>query len=178
MTAGNLMGQLFRLIVFLPLLATACALADAVPATQPPPITLAPPPEMQFEGLCTNTKDLENWLQITSTLIEDFQSLMNTAAAKGRAEMYPDVIRLGAIRDSLFAVTTPDCASAAQLLLSDATNRAVSALQAFANGDAPDLGNAITDINGQLDQVIALQNVLLSQMNAQFQQQAAATTAP
>lgn len=173
------MKSAFRLIVSLVALALAgCALADAVPPTPAPPITLAPPPEMRFEGACTNTKELENWLQITTNLVTDFQTLMNAAAAKSQGELYPDVIQLAAIRDSMFEVATPDCAADAQLLLSDAANRAVSALQAFSNGDIPELGNAITDTNTQLDQVIGIQNVLLNQMNAQFQQQANATAAP
>ena len=63
-------------------LMAGCALGEVSIATSLPPITLAAPPALQLVGTCEDTKTLENWLQITSELLSNFQTLMNTAAVK------------------------------------------------------------------------------------------------
>jgi hypothetical protein len=150
---------------------TACALGDVANDTALPPMTLAPPPALNLVGTCDDTKTLETWLQITSELRTTFQTTMNMAAVKQMPEIYTDVINLAAMRDSAFAVATPDCASEVGIKLGDAMSQAVSSLQAFANGDAPDLGNVVTNINAQIDAVAVAQNELINRMDSQFQQQ-------
>jgi hypothetical protein len=164
------------LVMLCPLMLVACALGDVSSATSQPPITLAPPPALVLSGNCDDTKALEFWLQVTSQLVSDFQTQMNAAAAKPKIEMYTDVLNLAAIRDAAFAAPTPDCAQEAELTLSDAMSQAVSRLQAYFNGDVPDLGNIVTDANTKLDTVIAQQTELLNRLNAQFQQQVATAT--
>jgi hypothetical protein len=158
------------LAILLSFLLAACGSNNA-PATPPPPITLTAPPDIQIGGLCDDTKTLEGWLEVTAPLTNRFQTEMNAAAAKSKADLFLDVISLAAIRDSVFATTTPDCALDAQLMLSDTMHQVVGALQAYFNGDRPDLGNVITEANAKLDEVISIQADLLNRMNAQFQQQ-------
>jgi len=166
------------LFILLSSIITACALGDVSNATPPPPITLAPPPALNLVGTCDETKTLENWLQVTSELRASFQTQMNATAAKSKAEMYADVLELAALRDSSFEVATPDCAAETGIKLSDAMSQTVTAFQMYVNGDTPDLGNTIADMNGQIDQIAAMQNDLIDRMNTQFQQQREATTAP
>ncbi len=175
-TMGRASNKMFILVF--PLVLAACALGEVSDSTPLPSITLAPPPAINLQGSCDDTKNLENWLQVTSQLTASFQTNMNEAATKSRNEVYDDVLDLAALRDSAFAVVTPDCAQEAELTLSDAMGQAVSAFQAFANGDAPDLGTTIVDVNNRLDQVISEQTSLLSRMNSQFQQQLQATSVP
>jgi hypothetical protein len=155
---------------------TGCALGEVSNVTPLPPITLAPPPALKLVGTCDDTKTLETWLQTTSELRINFQTLMNTAAAKDKVSMYEDVINLAALRDLAFAAEIPDCAAEAGIKLSDIMSQTVTAFQSFVNGDTPDLGNTITEVNAQIDAITAAQNELISRMDAQFQQQV--TTEP
>ena len=171
-----------QIIVFsiaLSSLLSACALGDVVVNTTPlPPITLAPPPALNLVGSCDDTKALETWLQVSTELRENFQTQMNAAAAKNKNDMYADIVNMAALRDSSFGVATPDCAADAGMKLSDAMNQAVTAFQSYFNGDAPDLGNSVVNINNQLDSVQAAQIELIKQMDTQFQQQLLATATP
>jgi hypothetical protein len=157
---------------------SACALGDVVNTTPLPPITLAPPPALNLIGNCDDVKALETWLQVATELRENFQTQMNAAAAKNKNDMYADVGNLAALRDSGFSVATPDCAADAGLKLSDAMNQAVAAFQTYVNGDIPDLGNSIVDINNLLDNVQAAQIELIKRMDTQFQQRQLATATP
>jgi hypothetical protein len=157
---------------------SGCALGEVSNATPLPPITLAPPPALRLAGTCDDTKILETWLQVTSELRTNFQTLMNIAAAKDKVAMYEDVINLAALRDAAFAAETPDCAAETGIKLSDTMSQAVLAFQLFANGDATDLGNTVTETNTQLDTIAAAQTELITRMDAQFQQQRQATTEP
>ncbi len=159
-------------------LMAGCALGEVSIATSLPPITLAPPPALQLVGTCEDTKTLETWLQITSELLTNFQILMNTAAVKNQAEIYGDVLNLAALRDSALSVETPDCAAETGIKLGDTMSQVVTVFQLFANGDAPDLGNTIPDINAQLDAIAAVQIELISRMDSQFQQQRQETSEP
>jgi hypothetical protein len=151
-------------------LLSACALGDVAETTPLPPITLAPPPALNLVGSCTDVKALETWLQVSSELRDSFQTQMNAAAAKDRTELYTDVLNLAALRDSSFSVATPDCASELGMKLSDAMSQAVTAFQTFVNGDAPNLGNTVVDINTLLDAVQVAQLELITQMMTQFEQ--------
>jgi hypothetical protein len=171
------MPKCISLIVLFAFIASGCALGEASKVTSLPPITLAPPPALRLVGTCDDTKTLETWLQVTTELRTSFQTLMNTAAAKEKVEMYGDVINLAALRDSAFAVETPDCAAETSIKLGDTMDQAVTAFQAFSNGDNADLGNTILEVNAQIDQIAAAQAKLISRMDDQFQQ-AQATTEP
>jgi hypothetical protein len=166
------------LFLLLPSILAACALGDVADATTLPPITLAPPPALNLEGSCDDTKPLETWLQITSELRANFQTQMNAAAAKNKGGMYGDVITLAALRDSAFDVPTPDCAAEVGIKLSDIMSQAVVAFQMFVNGQTSELNSTITDLNGQLDEVTGLQDELVDRLNTQFQQQLQETTEP
>lgn len=163
------------LLLPLMLIVSACALNEVSPVTPPPAMTLNPPPSLIFTGKCENTKDLETWLQITTGLIAQFQTRMNEAAGKDRNEAYPITLELVEVRNAAYGVATPDCASDAQLILSDAMNQAVGALQAYVNGTASDTVGIIAEVNNRLDQVTASQAELINRVNTQIQNQVQAT---
>lgn len=158
---------------------TACAIGD-VPAqvTVPPQLTVPAAPSLNFIGSCSNTRELEAWLQVTTRLVTDFQATMNAAAAKTAVLVYEDVVTLIQMRDSAHLAATPDCAADAQLQLTDAMNKAVGAFQAYANGQSSSITTVVTELNTELDEVIATQNSLLAQMNAQILTQIAPTSTP
>lgn len=165
-----------RLLVLAPLLLAACALGDVpLTPTAPPPVTVQPAPTLTFAGSCASTKELETWLQITSLLAADFLAQMNTAAGLDRATLYDSVIAMAQMRDSVFAAATPDCAIAAQLLLTDAMDQAVAAFQQVANGEMSDPREAIARFATQIEQVMALQTELAQRMEQQFREAAQAT---
>jgi len=167
----------FALYLMLIGVLNACALGDAINVSPLPPVTLAAPPALNLVGVCDDTKNLETWLQISTVLRDNFQTKMNTAAVKSKADMLVDVLSLAALRDSAFAAATPDCAAETAMKLGDTMNQAISAFQLYLNGSAPDLGNTITATNEQMDGVAAAQNDLIDRMTTQFQQQQA-TAAP
>lgn len=159
-----------KCVVILPLLLAACAISD-VSTTPPPALTLNAPPSLNFSGNCNNSKDLENWLQITTGLVSDFQTTMNEAAGKNRSEAYQPTVALLALRDTAYVVSTPDCATDLELALSDAMNQAVTALQQFVNGTVSDVSSTIADINTRLDQITVSQNELIQRLNTQIANQ-------
>lgn len=164
------MTLLKRGLVVLPLLLAACALTDVNNSnTPPPPMTLSAPPSLNFSGNCDHTKDLEDWLQVTTQLVANFQTKMNEAAGKSRNDAYQPTLELVAMRDSAYVAVTPDCANDIELSLSDAMNRAVNTLQHFVNGDVTDIANSIAEINTQFDQVTASQTALINRVNDQIQ---------
>lgn len=157
------------LLLLTPVLLAACAIGDVASATTaPPPLTIEAPPTIAFSGTCQNRSDLEVWLQITSFLVADFQTTMNTAVAKTPADAYTDVQYLIRLRDSAFQAVTPDCAVEAQNTLSDLMDKAVESFQGYVNGTTADITGTIADLNSQFDQVVAAQNQLLARMDAQI----------
>lgn len=153
------------------LLLAGCALGDVgQPPTLPPPITIAPPPTAVFEGTCAQTPALDAWLQSTATfLLPEFMTTLSAAANKSRAEVYEDVLRLARLRDAASGRPTPDCATELQLMLMDVMNTAVDRLQAYANGEVVNFSEAAAEAIAQLEQVTALQNELISRLEAQYQ---------
>lgn len=169
-------GRLSQVIlIFSPLLLAACALGDVVDPTPAPPITLVAPPTLVFSGDCEVTSELDGWLQNTSYLAETFLTEMNTAAAQEQGQLFNAVVRLAQLRDATNGTATPTCAVEAQLKLVDAMTVAVNTFQAYGNGDLLDLGNTVAEVNSQIDQVIAIQNDLMQQLEAQYQQQRSTT---
>ncbi|MBZ0279686.1 MAG: hypothetical protein K8L97_03020 [Anaerolineae bacterium] len=166
-------------LLVLPILLAACAIGD-VPnqVTAPPQLTIPAAPTLNLAGNCNNTRELEMWLQITTQLVSDFQTTMNTAAAKTASNAYEDVLRLSKLRESAYQVAAPDCAADAQVQLTDTMSKAVDAFQAYVNGQSTSVATIITELNGQFDQVITVQDDLLARMNAQIQTQIAPTTSP
>jgi hypothetical protein len=136
------------------------------PPVERPPLTLAAPPAPQLTGLCADVSPLEYWLQVTTSVVRDFQVKIN--AAVSAAEVYDTAITLATLRDTAAAVPAPDCAAAAHLIMLDAFNRAIPAFQAYANYEAIDLNTTIAGINIQLDLVKTQQDQLIEQLNALF----------
>jgi hypothetical protein len=173
------MFRLIKLVIWLPmLLASACAIGDAGTPTLAPPVTLMPPPEITFQGDCNVTHDLEMWLQISTQLRDQFLTLMNETAAKNKGEMRDGVLMMGALRDSMHQVVTPDCAVEIELALSDTINQAVTAFQAYINGDRPDLGDTIARVTERMEAITLIQDQLALRMETQLQQAQATAAAP
>lgn len=163
--------MLKRLSFTLPLLLAACALGDVANPTPIPPITLAPPPTITFQGSCDATPELDRWLQTTFFLAGDFLTEMNNVAALERAQIFDGVLRLAAIRNQVSLTPTPDCAQAVQELLSAAMNTAVDTLQGYVNGDIQELGSTIADVSNQIEVVQAMQQELMARLEAQYQEE-------
>jgi hypothetical protein len=175
----RLLAFVRRGIIIVPLLLAACAMTDVSNTTPPPALTLNAPPSLNFSGTCDQTKELEDWLQITTGLVTKFQTKMNEVAGMNRNDAYPPTLELVAMRDSSYSVMTPDCATDLELSLSDAMNRAVLALQEYVNGASSDISSAVAQANTQFDQITASQNELIQRLQTQIQTQAAqATTSP
>jgi hypothetical protein len=156
----------------------ACALTDVSNnATPPPALTLNAPPSLNLSGSCDQTKNLENWLQITTGLVSSFQTKMNEAAGMNRNDAYAPTLELVAMRDSTYVAVTPDCATDLELSLSDAMNRAVLALQEYVNGASKDISSAIAEANTHFDQITASQNALIQRLQTQIRNQSQQATA-
>ncbi len=166
-----------KIIILLPLLLAACAMGDVNNATPLPPITLMPPSEITFQGDCNVTPVLEAWLQLSTRMAGEYLELFNEVVAKTKADMYDAVFTLAALRDTVYKMVTPDCAVDAQIILSDAMNTGVTALQAYVNGDRTDLGSAVTEVTDRIEQAIVIQNELILRMETQIRQ-ALGTVAP
>ena len=159
-------------------LLAGCALGDLRDPTPAPPITLPAPPTLMFIGDCERTAELDYWLQTTTYLAQDFVSQLNTAATTPREQLYNQVLRLAQLRDAVNATATPTCAVETQLRLVDAMTTAVSTFQAFANGDLPDLGNVVAEVNAQIDDVMTVQDQLTQQLEQEYQQQRTPVATP
>lgn len=177
-----------RLLVLIVLLTNACAIGDpgqnqpvstnsvesTVPQlpTEPPtpqvPLTLPAVPAVQYTGLCADTRPLENWLQISTRLVSDFQTALTSATGLPATLVYDITINMAAIRDAAAAIPTPDCTAAAQIIMMDTFNRAIPPFQAYSNGENVDLSPVITEVNDLLEVVKTQQNQLLEQLIAQF----------
>ncbi len=159
------------IVLLLPLLMGACALGDTPKPTPTalPPLTLTPPPALTFAGDCNFTPKLEEWLQLTTQLLADFQTAMNSASTLSRPEAYDKVTLMAALRDSAAAAPAPDCAATVHVALVDAFNQGVSALQSYVNGETTDTSKTIAAVNNQLDQIAATQKQLTERMQNQYQ---------
>lgn len=150
------------------LILAACAIGDAPPST-PMPITLEAPPPTVFAGDCSQTQGLDTWAQASEFFVAEFMKSVNTAATQTREEMHDTVLHMSQVRNEASKVVTPECAQDAQTMLIESMNKAVDNFQAFANGDVASLGNIVAEIIGELDRVVARQNELKAQLEAQYQ---------
>ncbi len=177
-----------RLLLLIVLLTAACAVGDVgqtpsvptnvVEATVPPlptepptpqlPLTLPAVPAVQYAGLCADTRPLENWLQISTRLVADFQTSLSSAVSLPATVVYDITVNMAAIRDAAAVIQTPDCAAATQIIMLDTFNRAIPPFQAYSNGEPVDLTPVIAEVNSLLEVVKVQQNQLLEQLNAQF----------
>jgi hypothetical protein len=157
---------------FCVLMTVLAFLAGCAPAQEAdlPPLTIEPPPTLTFAGDCNVDRDLADWLEYSTFYAGEFVELVSAAAAKSAAEMYDDVALMGRMRADFSGVAAPDCAQAAQELMVGAMSRAVDGFQSFINRENSSLGSTVADTLGQFDRVIALQNELMSRLEAQLQE--------
>jgi hypothetical protein len=155
----------------IPITLVGCALNDVPSGTIPAPVTVQAPPALTFQGDCTRTKTLELWLEVTTQLVDQFQSTMNEAITKGRTAIYADVQQLIALRDAAYTAPAPDCTADTHLILTDTMNNAVIAFQNYYNQTQPDINATLVMSNSQFDSIRDSQKVLTQQMTLQFQNQ-------
>lgn len=154
-----------------------CALTD-IKNTPVPPVTLKAPPELNFTGSCDNSRDLENWLQITTIILSEFRTKMSDTAVLKREETSPGLQRMVQLRDSVYLAATPDCGHDAQVLLSDALNRAVQAFQSYINGDLNDISGKVAEVSVALDQVAEMNAELTVRLQDEIQKRLQVTVTP
>lgn len=167
------MGR-YILLSLLLLTVAGCAIGDVpgqAEVTPLPPLTIAPPQTAVFAGDCENTPELDAWLQSATLFVAEFQTGINTILTQDRAEMYETVVHLARVRDATHNTVTPACAEDLQRLMLDMMDGAVTTLQAYVNGDTDDLGNLLPETIATIDRIIAGQNELITQLEAQFQAQ-------
>ncbi len=155
------------LSILLLLAVSACAIAE-VAKTPPPPLTLGPAPTIMTKGSCEVTADLENWAQAAYFQTTDFVKTFNAASSKARNEVYDDVLQLQDLRSNMISRPTPDCALKTQIVLADAMDKAIRALQSYSNGDLKDLRSQLPDLNARLQAVISLENVLFEKLKDRY----------
>jgi hypothetical protein len=112
---------------------------------------------------------LSNWLEFSTFYVGEFVDLVSAAAAKHINNTYDDVVMMARLRGDFSKIAAPDCAQAAQQMIVGAMTRAVDGFQAAINQDADGLGNTVAEVLGQFDQVIAIQNGLMAQLESQLQ---------
>jgi hypothetical protein len=151
-------------------LLTACAINDSGTKATALPITLNAPPASLMQGNCDITPELENWLQVTVPMREQFQNRLEEAAAKNAPDVHDDTLYLATLRDAVANTVTPDCGEEVQKLLNGAMAGAVDALQAYYNRTlSGDLNAALEKPREYLAQATALQNDLITRMKKQYQ---------
>lgn len=149
---------------------TSCAINDSGKKGASPPITLNPPVASIVDGTCNVTGKLEEWLQVTVPIREQFQSRLNEAAAKNAADVHDDTLYLAGLLDNVARTSTPDCGAEVQNVLTTAMSGAVAALQAYYNHTlSGDLNAALAEPQKGLGQAAAIQNELITRMKNQYQ---------
>lgn len=155
------------LLVALPL--AACAINDVPQPTPLAPITIEPPPDVSLAGTCTNTPELEAWLQTSALILADFRTRLDDAALKQPAELNQDIQALLVLRDNVFSIPAPDCAVEAHTALTTAVSQGVELFTGYYNGAAGDIARAVAEIKTELDRVAALQQDLIVRLEQQYQ---------
>lgn len=153
------------------LLLTACALSEGLPATLPPPLTIAPGPALTAAGSCEDNRALSDWLQVSMDYAGRFATLVAEAGTRSTGDLYADVVMMGRMRAVVGEVATPDCAQPPQRMMMATMDRAIERFQAYVNGDADNLGNVVAETLGQIDQVGLVYAELLQRLEAQLQAQ-------
>jgi hypothetical protein len=157
-------------LFLLPISLAACAINDSGAKATLPPITLNAPAASVVEGNCTNTGELEAWLQVTVQTRQEFQSRLEEAAAKNATDVRDDTIYLAGLRDTVANTHVPDCGSEVQDVLVKAMVGGVEALQAYFNHTlTTDLSTALAEPRKGLGQATSIQNDLITRMKNQYQ---------
>lgn len=151
--------------ILVPLL-SACALGETGPT--PLPVTLPPAPTLLFAGQCEITADLEDWLESTYFLLEDFTTVLLGLSGQSRAEIQDDLNRMVELRNALNGRPAPDCAGTGQTQLSDAMTRAISGTQQYINGDLGDVAGIVGEVSTQLDAFRVLHGELQARFEAEI----------
>ncbi|MCE7947563.1 MAG: hypothetical protein DYG88_09060 [Chloroflexi bacterium CFX4] len=105
---------------------------------------------------------LENWLQRSSNLTQEFSDLVNNNIAIQPSQALGVLDQIASIRAAFIAARAPQCALQHAIALGRATDIAAAYFDAYRRGEATDAVSSITLINSAIDEARALEQVLLS----------------
>ncbi len=105
---------------------------------------------------------LENWLQRSSNLTQEFSELVNNNVAIQQSQALGVLDQIATIRAAFIAARAPQCALQHAIALGRATDLAAAYFDAYWRGAATDVVGSITLINSAIDEARALEQVLLS----------------
>lgn len=103
---------------------------------------------------------LENWLQRSSALTQEFTDTVNSSLAVPPNQIGAVVDRLASVRGALLIITVPDCAQAHFKLLDETTQRVITTLEDYGRGLPVNLVEFISQSNAAFDQIRAAETEL------------------
>ncbi|MDX2140406.1 MAG: hypothetical protein SF123_20140 [Chloroflexota bacterium] len=165
-------GRILMVAVLLTLAACASGeVFDPTPAAtvEPTPIPVliaAPPPQVFGEACSLEARNLEFWLQASTFQMQVFRDEFNNALLAPVDFRTRAAFSLAAQRDEVYRTSTPECAVAAQSMLTGAMERGVEALQASLVDPNYALTTVANEVNAMFDQVLELQKTLAEDLQA------------
>lgn len=166
---------LFSFILIVSLLAlSGCASSEVfeptlTPTIEPTPVPafIAAPPEQVFGEACSlESRNLEFWLQASTFQMQVFRDEFNNALLAPADFRTRAAFSLAAQRDETYRTSAPECAVAAQLMLTTAMDRGVEALQSSLVDPNYALTTVANEVNAMFDQVLELQQTLSDDLQA------------
>lgn len=153
---------------------SACAIREVLtpPSTAVPttlPVILPPPPSQTLGGACVLAeRNLEFYLQSSTTQATLFEDQFRVAITQSDDERAVTLIGLAALRDEAYRTSTPDCAVAAQLLMTGAMDRGIELLRASLIDPFYNLAVAADEVFAMFEQVRDAQKALTDELEAQL----------
>lgn len=151
-----------HIIRFAALLLMITLLAGCGERTAAPTVTDAPSRATIGVAEDCPRSALENWLQRSSNLTQEFADLVNNNIAIQPSLALGVLDQISSIRAALIAARAPQCAMQHAIALGRATDLAAAYFDAYRRGEATDVVGSITLINSAIDEARALEQVLLS----------------
>jgi hypothetical protein len=147
---------------------SACAIND-VPQDQPTRVlpTVAPLVQITPQTVCTNTPDLEQWLQTSVLLRSTFQTRLDELISTNRAPSADQTAYLIELRNTLNNLSVPDCALAVHTQLATTMESVIQLLTTSAGIE--NRAAELTANRATLTQIEATHGELLAQLEGQFQ---------
>jgi hypothetical protein len=142
----------------------ATATPTVIPVLIPPP-----PPQVVGEACSIESRNLESYLQAVTTQTTLFREELANARTQTPEERAVTTIGLAALRDEAFRTSTPECAIAAQSMLTAAMNRAVELLRASLIDPVFNLDVALEEVDAMMTQADDLQKALVDSFEAQIE---------
>jgi hypothetical protein len=153
--AGCASGEVFN--------PTPVAIVEPTPI---PVLIAAPPPQVFGETCSLESRNLEFWLQASTFQMQVFRDEFNNALLAPADFRTRAAFSLAAQRDEVYRTSTPECAVAAQLMLTAAMDQGIEALQSSLVDPNYALTTVANEVNAMFDQVLELQKTLAEDLQA------------